>query len=556
MLPDGRLAPTAGRVAGRWIQSNLVHGEGDYLGERIKLPLFQWYELDRIYEFDPDTGRLIHDTILLVVPKGNGKTETCGELANVETHSPLAPLRSPKVTLSAASWKQANELLTAATLTIVGSDEAPGPLAHKFQRGLHILDDRILTPNGGRIVRLAAVGGTADGGKETCHLGDELHEWNGDRPERMWTVKGRSLRKREVIRGLCARCLTSLIGIHGRPPAHEDRSIDRDHAALPIRGGLQIGITTVGDDPTVVTDEPASLLGRLWKKGVDVAEGRIVDPRFLFMAWQAEPGLNLDDPATLDQAILQANPAVGSFLSLEEKRRSITDITVPRAEGERYDLGWWSQAADSWMSVRSWMNRRHPDKLIAPPKGTKVWLGFDGSKSRDSTAIWGCTAEGHLFKVAVWERPMNAPADWTVPKLEVMRAMRDAFDYWTVVTLQPDPPRWETEVEEWEESWPNRVIRFETDVYQRFAPACGRFKDAVLGAEGSTTPITHDGDPTLTRHIANARENVNRWGMAIKKEHKDSPRKIDVAVAAILAYDGAQGPQEKPTDRRVHGWQQ
>jgi phage terminase large subunit-like protein len=550
-LPSGEPYPTAGRYAGRWIQRNLVHGEGDYLGEKIRLRLFQWFLLNRIYEFDPDTGRLLHDTVLLVISKGNGKTESCGELSNVEMQSDLAPLRSPKVTLSAASWKQADELLNAAQLAITGSDMAPGPLAPKFQRGLHLLDDKIIAPNGGRIVRLAAVGGTADGGKETCHICDEIHEYVGARAERMWTVKGRSLRKRVVIRGLCARCLEPLVARTGKPPAHRDRTTDRDHVALPIRGGLQIGITTVGDDPTVVTEDPATLLGRLWRKGVDIAEGKVVDPRFLFLAWQAEEGLDLDNERDLEQAILQANPAAGTFVSVDEKKRSINDSTVPRAEGERYDLGWWSQATDSWMPVRSWVNRRHKAGLIAPPKGTKVWLGFDGSKSRDSTALWGCTADGHIFKVAAWEKPINGPAGWQVPKLDVMREIHAAFAWFDVQTLQPDPPRWEQEIEELEAAYPGRIIRFETDVYQRFAPACGRFSDAVLGDKPT---ITHDGDPTLTRHIANARQKETRWGVVITKEHKDSPRKIDAAVAAVLAHDGATNPVETPPSKRAYSW--
>lgn len=549
-LANGDPYPTAGRVAGRWIQQNLVHGEGDALGERIRLLLFQWFLLNRIYEFDPDTGRLLHDTILLIISKGNGKTEMCGEIANVETQSPLAPLRSPKVTLSAASWKQADELLNASQLTITGSQESPGPLTAKFQRGLHLLDDKIIMPSGGRIVRQAAVGGTADGGKETCHLGDEIHEWNGTRAERMWTVKGRSLRKRSVIRGTCARCLEPLRAVTGGPPVHQERALERDHGALPITGGLQVGISTVGDDPTVVTEDPATLLGRLWRKGVDIAQGKIDDPRFLFLAWQAEEGLDLDNEADLHQAILQASPAAGyggTFLSVDEKVRSINDSTVPRSEGERYDLGWWSQAPDSWMPVRSWTALRHPDKLILPPKGTKVALGFDGSKSRDSTGLYGCTADGHLFKWAVWERPPNAPDGWLVPHLEVDRELRAAFDYFDVQVLQMDPPRWETELETWTAAWPNRVLAFETDVYQRFAGAVGRFTDAVLGEQPT---ITHDGDPVLTRHIANARQKETRWGIVITKEHKDSPRRIDAAVAAVLAHDGATNPP-KPVDRTL-----
>jgi phage terminase large subunit-like protein len=570
-----------------------VHGEGDALGERIRLLLFQHFILNRIYEFDPETGRLLHDTVLLVISKGNSKTELCGQLANVEFQSPLAPLRSPKVTISAASWKQADELLNASQLAITGSDESPGPLAPKFQRGLHLLDDKIIAPNGGRLQRLAAVGSTADGGKETCHIGDEIHEWNGARPERMWTVKGRSLRKRKVPRGICARCVAAdpntttaeLVTRRGAAPVHRDRSIDRLHAALPIRGSLQIGITTVGDDPTVVTEDPATLLGRLWHRGVDVAEGRSVEPTFLFMAWQAEAGLDLENDADLTQGILQANPAAGfpdlppmypgaalPFLSVEEKKRSILDPTVSRAEGERYDLGWWSQAKDSWMSVRAWTARdiRKQPKWtddgplgmvrwlgkLAPPKGTKVWLGFDGSKSRDSTGLWGCTAESHVFKLAVWERPSNADPGWQVPHLEVDAAVKEAFDLYDVQIMQMDPPRWENELETWSGYWPGRVVAFDTNVYERFAPAVGRFMDGVLGnfdvgGELVGEPsITHDGDPVLTRHIANARKKETRWGVVITKEHKDSPRRIDAAVAAVLAHDGLTVPAK--VNRTLH----
>jgi phage terminase large subunit-like protein len=556
VLPDGRPYPTAGPIAGRWIQRSLVHGEGDHLGERIRLLLFQWFILNRIYEFDPDTGRLVHDTVLIVISKGNGKTELCGDLANVEMQSPLAPLRSPKVTISASSWKQADELLQAAQLAIIGSDDSPGPLAGRFQKGLHLLDDKILAPNGGRLLRLAAVGSTADGGKETCHLGDELHEWLTERSMRMWTVKGRSIRKRVVIRGICARCLEELVAQRGRPPAHRDRAIDRDHAALPIRGGLQIGITTVGNDPTVVTEDPATLLGRLWRKGVAIAKGEVVDPTFLFLAWQAEEGLDLDNPDDLTQAILQASPAAaeqpgtGGFLSVEEKRRSILDTTVSRVESERYDLGWWSSAPNSWMPLTNWLALRHPEGLKAPPRGTPIWIGFDGSKSRDSTAMWGITEDGHLFRLAVWERPPNAPAGWQVSHIDVDREVVDAFAFYGVKQFAMDPPRWEVEYETWSEAWPGRVVAFDTAVYERFALAVGRFTDAVL-SEAPT--VTHDGDQVLTRHIANARRKEVRWGFVITKEDKDSPRRIDAAVAAVLAHDAMTSP-EPEEDRTVQSW--
>jgi phage terminase large subunit-like protein len=116
--------------------------------------------------------------------------------------------------------------------------------------------------------------------------------------------------------------------------------------------------------------------------------------------------------------------------------------------------------------------------------------------------------------------------------------------------MQCDPPRWEREVEDWAEQYgAERVLAFDTFVSERFAPAVGRFHDAVV--DGT---LTHDGDPVLARHVANARTKETRWGLVITKEHKDSPRRIDGAVAAVLAHDGISAPPAKTIDRRLYTW--
>jgi phage terminase large subunit-like protein len=62
--------------------------------------------------------------------------------------------------------------------------------------------------------------------------------------------------------------------------------------------------------------------------------------------------------------------------------------------------------------------------------------------------------------------------------------------------------------------------------------ALERFHDAVTDHE-----LVHSGDPTLTRHVLNARRRATRAGISIAKEHPTSPRKIDAAMAAVLAYE-------------------
>lgn len=61
-----------------------------------------------------------------------------------------------------------------------------------------------------------------------------------------------------------------------------------------------------------------------------------------------------------------------------------------------------------------------------------------------------------------------------------------------------------------------------------------RFYSAVV--EGA---VTHDGDPRLAKHIANTVTKETAEGLLIVKEWADSPRKIDLAVASVVALDRA-----------------
>jgi phage terminase large subunit-like protein len=68
----------------------------------------------------------------------------------------------------------------------------------------------------------------------------------------------------------------------------------------------------------------------------------------------------------------------------------------------------------------------------------------------------------------------------------------------------------------------------------RMGPATARFYEGVVN-DG----LTHSGDPRLARHIGNAVLKVDARGQRIAKETKYSSRKVDLAVAGIMAYDRA-----------------
>jgi phage terminase large subunit-like protein len=507
LLIDGRLPPSYGNLVADWIETFLVHGEGDVLGKPVRLDPFQRYILTRKYEYDPHTGRLLHDQVVVGLPKGNSKTELFGQDADSRLVGRLAPA-SPNVIVSAAAWAQTKRLFNAARLAL-----SEGPLRAIFGKGA-IFDDRIELPGRpGVLSRIAAHAGTNDGGLESDHYGDEIHEWVTERQERVWTVIGNSLAKRMPV--------VTLPG------------------GVEVRGHQQNGITTAGSSMD-------SLAGRLYAKGVRVARGEEVDPRFLFLWWEADEHWDIGTEEGLLGAILQANPAAGSFLAIENLLDRYGDIE--RHEFERYHLNRWVAAPDTWISYEAWLGAAHPS-IDLPPDGTEVWLGFDGSKSRDSTSIMGCTADRHIFEVRSWDRDVRDP-DWRVPRLEVDEALEDAFRRWKVRRLACDPPRWERELEEWAQRFGDElVLAFDTNVYERFAPAVGRFENDFRAGR-----LTNDGSEAVARHIGNARTKETRWGFVITKEHKDSPRRIDRAVAAVLAHDGISAPPAPPVDRTLRTW--
>jgi phage terminase large subunit-like protein len=72
-------------------------------------------------------------------------------------------------------------------------------------------------------------------------------------------------------------------------------------------------------------------------------------------------------------------------------------------------------------------------------------------------------------------------------------------------------------------------------------PATAKFYDAVVSGG-----VAHDHHPTLARHLDNCVIKIDGKGPRVVKEHRGSPRKIDAAVAALIAFDRATHRREQP----------
>jgi hypothetical protein len=172
--------------------------------------------------------------------------------------------------------------------------------------------------------------------------------------------------------------------------------------------------------------------------------------------------------------------------------------------------------------------------------GQAVGLGFDGSRSRDCTSLVASRVEdGRWFHLRTWN-----PADYPerkVPREEVDAVVEATFRAYDVRYLYYDPYRWQEYGDRWAGRWPRRVVEFPTNVDKRMDDAVNRF----LAVASST--LTHDGDPTLTRHAYNAalakgarralrpEEDQAVTARYLKVIKKHEGHHIDAFVAAILA---------------------
>jgi len=281
-------------------------------------------------------------------------------------------------------------------------------------------------------------------------------------------------------------------------------------------------------------DSPESVMHRLVTYGRESPD----DKTFVLVEYAAPTGCDVDD----ETAWMVANPALGDFLAIDALRSTLKTTREPVFR--RYRLGQWVGQVDTWLPWGAWAALADATRIV--PDRERIVLGFDGSASGDSTALVGCTvADPHVFTINVWANPGDPR--WRVPRAEVDAAVDAAFDRYDVVELAADPWGWRSEVEAWAgRHGARRVIEWPTNVLARMGPATDRTYAAVAEAT-----LTHDGDPRLAAHVTNCVAKATPAGDVVVKDKKSSTRKIDAAVAAIVAIDRAAFYAANPATERT-----
>jgi phage terminase large subunit-like protein len=275
----------------------------------------------------------------------------------------------------------------------------------------------------------------------------------------------------------------------------------------------------------------------MYQYGQRIVSGEIEDPSFYFEWWGAPEGAAHRDPAVW----AAANPGFGDIVSEDDFHSAV--LRTPEAEFRTKRLNQWVSTAQTWLPGGAWDACADAEREI--PDGTDVVLGFDGSFNNDSTALVVVSvpdgeALPHVDVVAAWERPQNTGQEWSVPIFDVEDKIREACRRWQVREIVCDPFRWARTYQILEdEGLP--VVEFPQSP-SRMVPATQRFYESVMNRT-----LTHSGDARLSRHMDNCVIKTDSRGSRLSKDAKGSPRKIDLAVSAVMALERAHAePEPEP----------
>lgn len=293
-----------------------------------------------------------------------------------------------------------------------------------------------------------------------------------------------------------------------------------------------------------------------WDAYQAIMAGQAVDVGILYDALEAPADTPVSEipPESLDpegyaagieklRAGLEIARGDAVWLDIDTIIESILDVRNPVTESRRKFLNQINAAEDSWIAPNEWDRCRRANLTLEAKD--RITLGFDGSKSNDHTALVACRVEdGALFPIMVWN-PANYP-EGEVPREDIDAVVHSVFERYNVIAFRADVKEFEAYVDLWSRKWknkmkvnasPNNPIAFDMRGNQkRFAMDCERFLDAVLEEE-----LVHDGSVVLRQHVLNAhRHPTNYDAISIRKASKDSSRKIDAAVSAVLAFGARQ----------------
>lgn len=489
--------PTLGYQVADWIEAWCPIPDGDRIGEPYILTDSQLRFLLGFYRIDPSTGRFHFERGgQLVRPQKWGKGPFSSAVVLAEAAGPVLfdgwdadgepvgrPWSTPWIQVTAQSEDQTDNVWRSLQPMVELGDLA----AEIPDTGL----TRINLPGGGLIEPVTSAAGSRLGQKITFALQDETHNWRPDNG-------GRKLAdtQRRNVAGMGGRFLETT---NAWDPA--DQSVAQTTHEHPLG---------------VLVDYPQPPAGSVKNKRERRRVMKVVygDSLVERGGWVDLDRVDIEVQALIDQG--DAPQAERFFLNRRDAGASVA-----------FD-------PDRWAELHS---------THRPAKGALITIGADGARFDDALAVIATEVKtGFQWPVGIWERPEDADDDYEHPFDEVDGAMIEVVERFEMWRTYVDPQWIEHLLERWQGRWgERRVLPWYMNRPRQVGFAMRNYASALLAGD-----LSHDGDATFGRHIANARrrplnvrDDEGRRLWTIQKESRDSPRKIDAAAAAVISREAA-----------------
>ena len=476
------LPSTKGRDVVRFIERCCVHGEGDFYGKPFILDEWQKKILFELYETKPNGSRRYREA-LIGMPKGNGKTALIACIGLFELIG--AGVTSPLVAMAGASKEQAGLCFNTMRAMCENS-----PVLSKFTECFE--NEIQLKGSAGRAYRVSADFKTAEGGRNSTFIADEIHEWNNERLERVHYVMANNTAKRQ--------------------------------------DGLVLNITTAGYDKN-------TLAGRMYQRGKKIQTGEVTDDNEFYFHWiEAEPTDDVNDP----EVWKKVNPAVqNGWWQLDNLKRR--HKSLPINEFTRYHLNTWTRTKeDSWLPDGVW--HEQATENLQFDKELPMFLGVDMALKHDSVAVAQVQErDGYYYTTArIW-----LPSETGIYYSEVEQHIIDICTQYNVQEVAYDPAFFERSAQELVDRGIEMVEFPQTG--KRMIPACGNAYDMIVGRK-----IKHPNYETFTDQVLSASQRQTDSGWRLSKGK--SKRKIDACIAMVMALDRATAPQVAEAEVGIAEW--
>lgn len=234
-----------------------------------------------------------------------------------------------------------------------------------------------------------------------------------------------------------------------------------------------------------------------------------------------------------------------TWLDVERLITDFYDATVPIEDSMRFYLNQLAASADRWVTPQAVDKACNTDAPL-PERGALIALAFDGSLTDDASALVGCELHtGLVFVIKVWEKPDGPEGrTWEMPRDEAHDMVAWAHEYYDVCAFFSDVHPFESYVDLWANTWreqyvvkagPKHSVGFDMRSRgQDFTKGAESFQAALMDGSLAITAMEPRYLEAVKRHLNNARRRPNQWGVSFAKEGRESPRKIDSAVCAVL----------------------